>query len=1185
MGKPSNHPVVPNTPTLPYSITPFLLIRRSLRFYWRTHLGVVAGVALAGAILTGALTVGDSVRESLRQLALTRLGRITLALNSGDRFFRAALGNEIGAAPAVLARGAVATPDGHARANDAQIVGVDGRFWKLGGGTVPSGIAFDSAGEGTGSRSAPGGEEIAINQRLAAQLGARVGDTLVLRMEPPSWVPRDAALSGRSDAAVAFRARVAAVAGDAEFGRFSLQANQVAPYTVFVPLARLQQELKRPGQANVLLADHRPAALRRHWTLADVELELKALPDWIQLETPRVFLEPIVAAAALDLPWNPVGVLTWFVNEIRCGDLTTPYSFVTAVGTDLADDEIRINSWLAEDLGAKVGDKVVLRYFVMGEGQELVERSARFRVRAIMTTERDDSWMPPYPGLADAGNCRDWAPGIPIALDRIRPKDEAYWEKYRGTPKAFVSLAAGQRLWANRFGKLTAVRFAKGGQRKGRAAERGMETMPLTASPRQEPRRVEPTPAPSQEGKQGSGLPSSGGDGGGFRSAISRLQASGLEQTLCSMLDPASLGLFFVPVREQALRASAQSTDFGQLFLGFSLFLIVAALLLTAMLVVFNVEQRHAEVGLLRAIGWGPRQVRRLLMGEGLALVTVGTLIGVAAGTVYTKLALAGLATVWQRAVGSTALGYHAAPATLLAGAASAWLAAAAALWLAQRRQTRRGPAELLSSGAEVEMGAPGDTAARRRSPDRAVGADRQVCVRPRRGETFGPQMCGVGRPSHSGGAWLGFICLLGAGVVAGAGGGKNPEAFFSAGALLLIAGIAFSRQLLVHLTRPTATARKLATVGRRNAARRRGRSLTTISVLASGVFLLVAVNAFHQDARPGAPGTGGFALYAQSALPIYDDLNTATGRDRFGLTPEEMRGGTVVPLCVHEGDDASCLNLNRAQQPRLLGVRPSRLAVNQRFTLSKNWLALDQRTLRDPVPAIGDEATVTWALGKKRGDTLTYTDGRGRSIPVRIVDLMPASILQGSLVISEANFVRLFPEASGYRVFLIDAPAERADAVAAALSRALEDRGLEVVPAWRRLAEFLEVENTYLGIFQALGGLGLLLGSVGLGIVVLRNVLERRGELALMQAVGFRRRALVKLVLSEHGLLVGLGLAVGLVAAVLAVWPALGAGTELPVRLLAATLIGLTAGGWFWNWLAARVALRGPLLDALREE
>src|SRR5712691_9678820 len=109
--------------------------------------------------------------------------------------------------------------------------------------------------------------------------------------------------------------------------------------------------------------------------------------------------------------------------------------------------------------------------------------------------------------------------------------------------------------------------------------------------------------------------------------------------------------------------------------------------------------------------------------------------------------------------------------------------------------------------------------------------------------------------------------------------------------------------------------------------------------------------------------------------------------------------------------------------------------------------------------------------------------------------------------------------------MFLIDAPSNSVAQVSATLGRALQDVGLELMPAAQRLAAFNAVQNTYLNTFQVLGGLGLLLGSMGLGVVVLRNVLERRGELGLLQAVGFTRRSIFQLILGEHAALLGLGL------------------------------------------------------------
>src|SRR5688572_8280184 len=76
-------------------ISNWTLARRSVAFYFRSHLGTILGAAIATAVLTGALLVGDSVRGSLRSMALARLGKIDAALASGDRLFRSELAQDL----------------------------------------------------------------------------------------------------------------------------------------------------------------------------------------------------------------------------------------------------------------------------------------------------------------------------------------------------------------------------------------------------------------------------------------------------------------------------------------------------------------------------------------------------------------------------------------------------------------------------------------------------------------------------------------------------------------------------------------------------------------------------------------------------------------------------------------------------------------------------------------------------------------------------------------------------------------------------------------------------------------------------------------------------------------------------------------------------------------------------------
>jgi hypothetical protein len=431
---------------------------------------------------------------------------------------------------------------------------------------------------------------------------------------------------------------------------------------------------------------------------------------------------------------------------------------------------------------------------------------------------------------------------------------------------------------------------------------------------------------------------------------------------------------------------------------------------------------------------------------------------------------------------------------------------------------------------------------------------------------------------------------------------------FFSAGSLVLIAGLAFLSTWLraSEYGDRRDTVPTLPSLALQGCARRRKRSLDTAAMLACGSFLIVSIGVFRLDANRDATkrtsGTGGFALLGETTMPVVHDLNAQSGRDFFALNAQDIEGVHFVPFRVREGDEASCLNLNAAQTPRLLGVKPEML--EGRFGFSKvidgeirqnPWHALipgefypkyGQPLASNEVAAVGDANSIQWAMHKKVGDTIDYVDERGQAFKVRIVGAIANSILQGQLIIDEAEFVKRFPGESGYRMFLIDAPSNSVSQVSATLSGAMQDVGLELTPAAKRLAQFNAVQNTYLGTFQVLGGLGLLLGSVGLGIVVLRNVLERRGELAVLMAVGFRKVTVQSLLLMENGALLLAGLGIGVVAAIVAVLPAvLSPGAQLPCGSLALTLAAVLANGAFWTWVATRIAVHGDLLKALRNE
>jgi putative ABC transport system permease protein len=1087
------------------------LILQSLSHYRWTSAGVLLSAALGTAVLTGALLVGDCVRYGLTHRVELRLGRVQTALIGGDRFFRQLLADDLAqrlvmdAAPVIVLPAVAINPDTDRRVNSVQLVGIDDRFFRLGPTKkIPPLIGSDS---------------VILNEALARRLEIQPGGEIVLRVAKPGLLPRDVALAGPDESSIAFRSTVETIASAEQFGDFNLFANQAAPLNVFVPLSVIADKIGQTGKANILLCTvpnrdgSVEAALAESIGIEDLGLELRTLANGqIELRSPRVFLEPPIAAAALSAGKDASPALTYFVNDLRIADRTTPYSMVTAVSpenypglfpAETRDNPIVLNQWLADDLGTKVGDLLTMQYYLVDDARRIVIAASAFTVCGIIPMDHpalDRDRMPEFPGLADSQNCRDWKPGVPVNLDRIRDKDEKYWDDYRGTPKALIPLATGQSIWQNRFGNLTAVRWPAAGN------------------------------------------------------SIEDLAAA-----IRKSVKPSAIGLTVQPIREQADAASAGTSSFGGLFLGLSMFLIASAIVLIALIFAFGLQQRLSQAGLLIAVGWPAPQVRRVLLAEAAILCVAGAALGSLAALGYTAVMIFALESVWSGAIAGATLWFHPTLRSVLIGGGISVVIGLAACTMTLRKPLRRPARELLAGPSESMTSNP--------IPGRVS-------------------------------AWIGNTCVL---ILFGLlflfifsnSFPSSPGLFFVIGSLLLSASLSFAHRWLAWVHNQRTSLSQLSQLARRNTTRRKGRSLAVILLLAVGVFLVVAVGANRQNplatAHLRSSGTGGFALFAQSAIDLPKDPGTDEGHQFFNLDAASMKDVGIVPMRIREGDDASCLNLNRAQQPRIYGVDPKRLSDLGAFSfkgLSAIWLSLEDDLGSDCIPAVGDYATVYWALGKRLGDEIAFTDDKGNPVRLRIVGMLNNSILQGGLVISEANFIRRFPSVGGYKAFLIDAPADRQTAMADALSRSLRDYGLEVVPAVDRLAMFAAVENTYLSIFALLGGLGLVIGTIGLGFVVWVNVLQRSGELAMMRAVGFARPRLHALLIGEHILLVLLGVAIGALCGLVAVLPAiLSAGSQLPIVGLALMIVIIAACGLLWVRLAATAALRGNLLDALRNE
>jgi ABC-type lipoprotein release transport system permease subunit len=1006
-------------------MTRFALVQRSLLFHRGSNLAVIAGVATAVAVLSGALLVGESVRASLRRLALERLGNVVSVVSSGA-LFREQLAAEIGGAPMLVLEGIVSAQSSNRRASGVAVYGVDDRYWKFQGIASPGLVNRDAA----------------MSQELADELGAKPGDTLLLRLEKPTDIPAESVF-GRKEAAPAIRFTAKSVAGD-----FSLRPQQGPVKALFVPLTRLQKEMDAAARINTIVSA-RPglAALRQHFTIEDLGLRLRGT----QLESTTGVLSDKLADAAMkaagDAKVTPI--FTYMFTALKANGRETPYSLVTALDMPAPADSIVLSDWATQDLAAKPGDKVTMEYLVWQDSGRMVTERAEFTVAAARGLPADRDLAPRYPGITDAKNVSDWDPPFPMDLKKIRPKDEDYWDKYNTTPKAYIPLARAQQLWRSRWGKLTALRFAS------------FDAKNLRAS-----------------------------------------------------LDPAANGLAAIPLRELNLAASRGATDFGEYFSYFSFFLMASALMLAGLFFRLGVEQRASEVGLLRAVGFSSGAVRRLFLTEGALLAAVGSLLGLFAAIAYAALVLFGLSTWWVDAVGTRELRLAVSPGPLLGGMLGAMLAALGTVAWTLRGLRDIAPRQLLAG---------------------------QIT-------TYTPDF------KRSRGLYVALVC----GVLAVGAMFALPAAagFFAAGMLLLIAALAFLRSRLAASLGRRVTS--LASLAVRNAGYRPGRTVLAAALIASATFLIVSVDAFRRDPNAEAHE---LPIVAESVRPLYHDLNTAEGRQELNVP--EIPGVTYHAFRLRPGDDASCLNLYEPRNPRILGVPKQ---------FRDEGLALNEVRSDGAIPALADANSLQYVLHKKVGEELTLPTGQRLHFVAALTD----SVFQSEVLIGEANFLKAFPGEQGYRVFLIDAPKAKLQSVIEQLETALTDYGFDASLSATRLASFHRVENTYLSTFQSLGALGLLLGTVGLAAVLIRNVLERRRELSLLSAVGYSGPVLMRLVLRENAFILNEGLGIGAFCAAIAILPALIARqSSLPLMRIGMLLAAVFATGLAAVWLAARAALR----------
>jgi putative ABC transport system permease protein len=578
-------------------------IGKSVLFYRKEALNQVIVVALLSAIITACLFTGSSVRSSLKTSALQRLGNVDIVISSGSRYFDASLRGKISDRTGDRCVSFLAA-DGYCQnlatgvtALNIKISGVTNDFFRLQGN--------DSVILKPGT--------VAINENLARHLGIKKGDDIIIRFKNIDPVPASAPFSPSERNNGSRVMKVESILSPGQGGNFSLAVSQIIPMNLFINISDLESSSGKTYRANRMLIQNRNKETESSFNRllsevispSDIGLTLRksAKTGETELISDRIFLDSTTVTTVLTRIPSAYPLITYLANSLSTRGKSTPYSFVTALPAQvlpgIRDDDIIINRWLADDLGAIRGDSLYMTWYRPAPGHHLDEEMRYFIIKDIVANDtkyEDPSYMPDFPGISGSTSCSSWDAGVPVSLDRIRKKDEDYWNKYKGTPKAFISYATGKRLWGNNFGTASALRFPEA------------------------------------------------------------LQPEKISELLTGSFDPARAGFTITDMRQKAEKSATDGIDFSSLFLSLGIFIIVSCMILLSLTVSMFFETRKERVKTLYAIGFRNRSIRRLLFLETVLLSVSGALPGVFAGYLVNTLIIKALNTVWAGAVQTNTL-------------------------------------------------------------------------------------------------------------------------------------------------------------------------------------------------------------------------------------------------------------------------------------------------------------------------------------------------------------------------------------------------------------------------------------------------------------------------------------------------------------------------------------------------
>ena len=1014
---------------------------------------LVLSVALSTTILSGALFLGDSVKLTILTLGKEKIGNSRYIINSVNinkmlpPIYQLEDYTDVHFVPILKLPARSLINDSGLSLEHFNAYAVDEAY-------------FNNYHENYEISKVNKGEAV-INEYLADQLNIIVGDNVQFRCGYFSNLSPSFSFYGDTQEIFVKRVKISKIIPNRGSGRFSTTVNQGIEPLILFNLCEFQEKLAVLKKVNLYLAGGKTSLDNLHeiinsaFCLSDFGFNIKEFSNqWKLLLSEQLFITPGMLSNIKDAVPECYTVFSYFINSAEYSSKTSPFHFI--VGLDrkflidqynltLADNQAVINEWIVEDLNIKDKAEFILDYFITTNNQKLVNSTNTLIVKDIKPISFFTSFkglIPDFPGLSGKATCNEWDPSIPINLDKVRDKDEEYWNDWGFTPKILITYSKAKDLWSTEQAVATGI------------------LIPSTVNFNQ------------------------------------------LDKKLTKTLTQSEKGYFIEDYIDRVSTSGNNSINFAELFIGLSFLLIVATVCLLIFIVQIFYTARKDEIFILKATGFSRKKIVRIYLIEILFFTFPGIIMGVCLGLVYNYFLMNGLTTIWYEAARLDTVVMYFSVKNILIGAISSLAINIFAAFCVINKIIRKivtptKPKKAKSKNGQIKYS--------------ILSASILILL------------------------LLSLAILYYYKIV-----DSSVAVFFIAGGLLLllfpVLAIIFIK--LAIIKRQKSFSIKHFILGSINY--NLSRTVSIILITSLSVFMIVSIggNKLITNTTNSQVGTGRYEISintAQAISPQQDNYSESW----------QIPDSKILPIRIKEGDEASCLNLNQVRNPRIAGVDSKILSSELRFKIVEEvqkgagWEILDSQLPNRNIPAISDKGVLKWSMGLRTGDSLDIKAEDGQIYSLVFMSALSSSIFQGSVLISEENFLKLFPSSKGYNRFLIDLPdSENSQDSVKILKRILRSYGPVVRNSIDILDEYYSVQNSYISIFFQLGLMAVIFAVAGISILLLKKIQEERNEISIQRVIGFRKRMVFKQLFAENFITILYGIFAGVVSSIIALLP-----------------------------------------------